>query len=62
MTSASVGSSLWHRGVTVGLYTVKVEAQVNLSLCLTKYHTMRTYGTVEVQFHAFLTLALDGDE
>jgi hypothetical protein len=30
------------------------------SLCLTKYHAMKTYWGVEVQYHAFLTSALDG--
>jgi hypothetical protein len=39
---------------------VKVKVKVKLSLCLTKHHTMTTYGGVEVQLHAFLTLALDG--
>jgi hypothetical protein len=39
--------------------TVKLEnVKVKLSLCLTKYHSMRTYGEVEVQRHAFLTSAL----
>jgi hypothetical protein len=33
---------------------------VNLSLCLTKYHDMKTYKRVEVQLHAFLISALDG--
>jgi len=31
----------------------------HLSLCLMKYHSIRTYGKIEVQLHAFLTLALD---
>jgi hypothetical protein len=26
------------------------------------YHTMKTYGRVELKIHAFLTSALDGDE
>jgi hypothetical protein len=30
-----------------------------MSLCLTKYHAMKTNWGVEVQLHAFLTLALD---
>jgi hypothetical protein len=29
---------------------------------LTKYHAMKTYARVEVQFNAFLTLALDDYE
>jgi hypothetical protein len=32
------------------------------SLCVTKYHVMETYVGVEVQFHTFLTSALDGGE
>jgi hypothetical protein len=35
---------------------------VNLLLRLFKYHAMKTYGGVEEQLHAFLTLALDGGE
>jgi hypothetical protein len=31
------------------------------SLCIIKHHAM-TYGGVELQLHAFLTSALDGDE
>jgi len=31
-------------------------------LCLIKHHPLKTYGGVEVRFHAFLTLALDGGE
>jgi hypothetical protein len=36
--------------------------KVKLSLCLTKYHTIKTYCGVEVYLHAFLTLALDGSD
>jgi hypothetical protein len=35
---------------------------VKLSLCLTKFHTTKTYWVVEVQLHAFLTSAQDGGE
>jgi hypothetical protein len=38
---------------------VKVKVKVTLSLCLTKHHTMQTYGAAEVQFHSFLTPTLD---
>jgi len=31
---------------------------IQLSLCLTKRHYMKTYWGVEIQFHAFLTSAL----
>jgi hypothetical protein len=41
-------------------YTVQVK--VKLSLCLTKCHSMKTYGGMEVQLHAFLTSAPDGGE
>jgi hypothetical protein len=41
---------------------VKLKVKVKLSLCLTKNHTMKTYWGVEVELHAFLTSALDGDE
>jgi hypothetical protein len=36
--------------------------RVNLSLCLIKHHAMKTYGGVEVHFHAFLNSVLEGDE
>jgi hypothetical protein len=42
-------------------YTYK-KGNVKLFLCLIKYHTMKMDGGVEVQLHAFLTLALDGGE
>jgi hypothetical protein len=35
---------------------------VKLSLYLTKHHSMKAYWGVAVQFHAFLTSALDGGE
>jgi hypothetical protein len=33
-----------------------------IPLCLTKHHTMKMHGGVEVQLHAFLTSAVDGDD
>jgi len=36
--------------------------RVELFLCLTKHHAMKTYGGVELQIHAFITSALDGGE
>jgi hypothetical protein len=41
---------------------LKVKVKVKLSLYLTKQHAMKTYWGVEVQLHAFLTSATDGDE
>jgi len=41
---------------------VNVKVKVKLPLCLTTYHVMKTYGRMEVQFHAFLTSVLDGGE
>jgi hypothetical protein len=38
------------------------KVKVKLSLRLTKHHAMKTYWGVEVQLHACLTSALDGDE
>jgi hypothetical protein len=38
------------------------KAKVMLPLYLTKNHAMKTYGGMEVQFHAVLTLVLDGGE
>jgi len=35
---------------------------LRLSLCLTKYHAMKTYGGVEIQSHTLLTSELDGIE
>jgi hypothetical protein len=37
-----------------------INENVNLSLCLFKHHVMKTYKRVQVQFHAFLSSALDG--
>jgi hypothetical protein len=42
--------------------TIAGKVKVQLSLCLTKYHAMKTYWGVEVYHHAFLTLILDGDK
>jgi len=39
-----------------------VKVNVNLSLHLTKTHTTEAYKVVEVQFHTFLTSAMDGGE
>jgi hypothetical protein len=36
--------------------------KVKLSLCLTMYHAMKTYGRVVTYLHAFLTSALDRRE
>lgn len=33
---------------------------INLSQCLIKYHTMKTYTEVAVKLYEFLTLTLDG--
>jgi hypothetical protein len=38
------------------------QVKVNMSLCLTNHHAMKTNGGVEVYRHAFLTFALDGGE
>jgi hypothetical protein len=40
----------------------KYIVKVKLSLGLTMYHAMKTNGEVKVQFHTFLTSALDGGE
>jgi hypothetical protein len=36
--------------------------KIKVSLRLIKYHVMKTYGRAEVDFHAFLTLKLNGGE
>jgi len=42
---------------------VKVKVKVKLSLCLTKYHVMKTcLGGVEIHLHAFLSLVIDGGD
>jgi hypothetical protein len=43
-------------------HILKTKVKVKLSLGLTKFHAMNTYGWVEVKLHAFLSLALDGDK
>jgi hypothetical protein len=44
------------------MFSSACKVNAKLSLCLTKHHAMKTHGGVEVQFHAFLTLELDGGE
>jgi hypothetical protein len=39
-----------------------VKVKVKLSLCLTKYHTVKTDGGMEVYLHVLLTSELDGGE
>jgi len=41
---------------------VKVKLKVNLPLCLTKHHPMKTCWGVEIYLHVFLISELDGDE
>jgi hypothetical protein len=38
------------------------KVQVKLSLCLIKYHAMKTYGGTHAQLLAFLTSAVDGGD
>jgi len=44
------------------MFGSRVKAEVESSLCLTKYHAVKTYWGVEVYRHSFLTLSLDGGE
>jgi hypothetical protein len=41
-------------------YHSPTSTKVKLSLRLTKHHALKTYGTGEVQHHAFFTSELDG--
>lgn len=36
--------------------------KVKISLCLKEYHNIKAYRGVEVEFHAFLVLEVDGSE
>jgi hypothetical protein len=40
----------------------EANVKVNLFLCLTQHHAMKTYRGVEVWLHTFLTSAPDGGE
>jgi hypothetical protein len=40
--------------VKLSLFSTKY-CGMKITLCLPKYNAMKTYGRVEVQFHAFLT-------
>jgi hypothetical protein len=40
----------------------EVKKYVKSSLCFNKHQVTNTYGGVEVQIHAFLTSAFEGDE
>jgi hypothetical protein len=42
--------------------SIHLRIKVKLSLWLTKYHAMKTYGGMEIQMHVFLTSTLDGGE
>jgi hypothetical protein len=42
--------------------TEEMSGKVKLPLGLCKYHTIKTYRGMEIQLHAFLTMALDGCE
>jgi len=48
-----------HNSSTTANNKKSYEMKVKLSLWLANYHAMKTYGIVEVQFHAFLSPALD---
>jgi hypothetical protein len=41
---------------------ILVKVKVKVSMYLPKHHAMNTYVGMEVQFHAFLTSALNGVE
>jgi len=42
--------------------SVTILVKIKLSLCLTKYRTLKTYGEVELKLHAFLSSPQDGGE
>jgi hypothetical protein len=39
-----------------------IKEKIKIYLFLTKHHSVDTYREVEIQFHAFLTSALHGDQ
>jgi hypothetical protein len=63
----------WHYEAAIRIYKHNVTAnaghdvlptlhQTTVIFIIIMYHAMKTYGKVEVQFHAFLTSAMDGGE
>jgi hypothetical protein len=48
--------------ILIKLLLLRIKAKVKLSLCLVKYHAMKTYGGVEEYLHTFLMSELDRGE
>jgi len=50
-----------HMKGKVNLSLIRSPHHGNISLCLIKHYTLKTYWGVEIQLHTFLTLALEGN-